>query len=172
MSDDHAWYIAEVACHADAIYRYFVRRTSRQDAEDLASDVFTTAWRRRVDVPRGAELPWLYKTAGFVLSNHRRRAIVAPVHALPPLSSPDHAEQTARSDELSRALALLKSRDREILMLHAWEGLDGNELAEALGVSRSGAQAALSRARARLRSVWRSQDEDRTGVVVQDARLL
>ena len=43
-------------------------------------------------------------------------------------------------------------------MLHAWEGLDGTELAEALGISRSGAQAALSRARARLREVWSVQD--------------
>ena len=34
------------------------------------------------------------------------------------------------------------------------EGLDGEELAQVLGISRSGADAALSRARKRLRKVW------------------
>lgn len=154
MKDDHGWYTVDVACHLDAIYGYFVRRAPRQDADDLTAEVFTTAWRRRDDLPRGAELPWLYKTAGFVLANHRRRAATLPLHALPPLMTPDHAERAARSDELARALGRLSARDREVLMLHAWDGLDGNELAEVLGVSRSGAQAALSRARARLRIVW------------------
>ncbi|GAA3923769.1 RNA polymerase sigma factor [Microbacterium invictum] len=134
----------------------------RQDADDLTAEVFTTAWRRRDDLPRGAELPWLYKTAGFVLANHRRRAATLPLHALPPLTTPDHAEQAARSDELARALGRLSARDREVLMLHAWDGLDGNELATVLGVSRSGAQAALSRARARLRVVWAAADAPRT----------
>ncbi len=36
----------------------------------------------------------------------------------------------------------------------AWEGLTGEALAEVLGVSRGGADAALSRARARLREIW------------------
>ena len=51
-------------------------------------------------------------------------------------------------------LAALPARDRRILLLHAWEGLDGAQLAEVLGISRGGADAALSRARARLREVW------------------
>jgi RNA polymerase sigma-70 factor (ECF subfamily) len=45
-------------------------------------------------------------------------------------------------------------RDRRIILLHAWEGLDGEGLAQVLGISRSGADAALSRARARLREAW------------------
>jgi len=158
MSDDHRWFTADVACHLTAVYRYMVRRAPRQDADDLTAEVFTTAWRRRADVPRGAELPWLYTTAGYVIANHRRRVAVTPLHALPEVATADHAELVARSDELSRALALLKPRDRDILLLHAWEGLDGDELAAVLGITRTGAQAALSRARARLRAVWADED--------------
>jgi len=41
-----------------------------------------------------------------------------------------------------------------VLLLTAWEGLAGDDLALVLGVSRGGADAALSRARSRLREAW------------------
>ena len=160
-TDERAWFTGDVAVHLDAVYRYFVRRAPRQDADDLTADVFAVAWRRRGDVPRGGELPWLYRTAGFTLANHRRRANGLPLQVVaePPASAEaDHALRIAERDRLSRALAALGARDREILLLHAWEGLDGTELGDALGITRSGAQAALSRARDRLREVWRMQD--------------
>lgn len=151
---DAAWFTSEVAPHVDAVFRYFVRRAARQDADDLSAEVFEIAWRRRDDVPAEAILPWLYRTSGYVLANHRRRLRSAPdVVAIEPHDD-DHAVRIADADELTRTLAQLSERDRDIVLLHAWEGLDGNELAEALGISRSGAQAALSRARARLREVW------------------
>ncbi len=151
---DGAWFTSEVATHLDAVYRYFLRRAPRQDAEDLTADVFAIAWRRRDDVPGGAILPWLYRTAGYVLANHRRRARSIPLHLADEPVDADHATRIADRDELMRALAGLPERDRDILLLHAWEGLDGTELGDALGISRSGAQAALSRARARLRERW------------------
>ncbi len=158
MSDDHGWFAGEVACHLTAVYRYFVRRAPQQDADDLTAEVFAIAWRRRDDVTRGGELPWLYTTARYVLSNHRRRAAIMPLHPVPELSTPDHADRAARRDELTRVLLRLKPRDRDILLLHAWEGLDGEQLAAVLGITRTGAQAALSRARAKFRAAWRAED--------------
>ena len=70
---DAAWFDAFFADHATAVHRYFVRRAARDDAEDLAAEVFATAWRRRDRIPAGFELPWLYRTASYVLANHRRR---------------------------------------------------------------------------------------------------
>lgn len=159
--DGRAWYTSEVAPHLDAVYRYFVRRAPAQDADDLTAEVFEIAWRRRDDVPEAHILPWLYRTAGFVLANHRRRAKALPLHLVTEPLDEDHAHRIADRDELSRALAGLSDRDRDVLLLHAWEGLTGDELADALGVSRSGAHTALSRARARLREIWtpRVQDE-------------
>ncbi|MFT4259532.1 RNA polymerase sigma factor [Microbacterium sp.] len=157
-----AWFAAEVSVHLDAVHRYFLRRAARQDADDLTAEVFETAWRRRDDVPRDHELPWLYRTAGFVLANHRRRAKGLPLQLAEEPVDGDHAHRIAERDRISRALAALSERDREILLLHAWEGLNGEELAEALGVSRSGAHAALSRARARLRGIWGTAVQDGT----------
>jgi RNA polymerase sigma factor (sigma-70 family) len=152
---DDAWFEALFRAHATAIYRYFVRRGPLDDAEDLAADVLVTAWRRREDVPAGAELAWLYRTAGFVLANSRRKGRPVPVERVPEeIDDADPATLVIADDELRAALAELSSRDRRILVLHAWDGLDGEQLADVLEISRGGADAALSRARSRLREVW------------------
>src|SRR5665648_1210222 len=78
MRDD-AWFDGLFRAHSTALFRYFVRRGAGGDAQDLAADVLVTAWRRREDVPDGAELPWLYRTAGYTLANHRRKGRPIPV---------------------------------------------------------------------------------------------
>lgn len=156
---DAAWFEALTRTHARAIVRYFARRAPRDDAEDLAAEVLLTAWRRRADVPAEAELPWLYRTAGYVLANYRRKRTELLVAELPERPGAARVgtdpEVSALFDaELRGALAAVSPRDREIILLHAWEGLDGTQLAAVLGISRSGADAALSRARKRLREAW------------------
>ena len=158
MRDD-AWFEALFRAHSTAVYRYFLRRAAADDAQDLAADVLATAWRRRDDVPAGAELPWLYRTAGYVLANHRRKGRPAPVADVPEeVDDADPAELAVDDDEVRAVLGALAPRDRRILLLHAWEGVDGDELAAILGVSRGGADAALSRARARLQQAWADRD--------------
>ncbi|GAA1154519.1 RNA polymerase sigma factor [Ornithinicoccus hortensis] len=158
---DGAWFDQVFAEHATAVHRYFVRRAPREDVEDLTAEVFTTAWRRRDRIPSDFVLPWLYRTASYVLSNHRRRPTLTLLgdsgpddHGHHRSHSADPADLVVEDHQVRAALARLSDRDRTILMLHAWEGLDGEGLAKALGVSRGGAAAALSRARSRLREAW------------------
>ena len=153
---DDAWFDGLFRAHATSLYRYFLRRAARDDAEDLTADVLTVAWRRREDVPDGAELPWLYRTAAFVLANHRRKGRAMPVADVPDDADDDvdPAALAIQDEEVRAVLAQLSVRDRRIVLLHAWEGLDGGQLAEVLGISRGGADAALSRARARLSEIW------------------
>lgn len=171
---DDAWFTHAVSEHSRALVRFFARRGPAQDAEDLAADVLLTAWRRRDDVPREAVLPWLYRTAGFTLANHRRKMRDIPTQEIPEPDSPrrvgvDPELSAVFDDDLRRALEAVGERNREILLLHAWEGLDGEELAQVLGISRSGAQAALSRARAKLRRVWpREATTPPEGIAMQD----
>jgi len=161
---DEAWFSALFDAHSRALYSYFVRRLPdggrASDAEDLAAEVLATAWRRRDDVPDGAELPWLYRTAGYLLANHRRKMRALPVAIVP--DEPDDVDPAtfAASDDAVRSvLATLSPRDRRILLLVAWDGLSGDDLAQVLGVSRGGADAALSRARARLRDAWDAHEQ-------------
>ena len=152
---DDTWFDGLFRAHATAIYRYFVRRGPRDDAEDLTADVLATAWRRREEVPEGSELAWLYRTAGYVLANNRRKGRPVPVERVPEeIDGADPATLVIADDEVRAVLAALSPRDRRILLLHAWDGLDGGQLADVLEISRGGADAALSRARSRLREVW------------------
>ena len=161
--DDTTWFDDLFAAHAGAVHRYLVRRlpAGGADAEDLAADVLATAWRRRADVPRGAELPWLYRTAGFVLANHRRKARPTPVAVVPDVPDDvDPATLAVGDDRVRAVLGRLSPRDRQVLLLVAWDGVGGDALAQVLGVSRGGADAALSRARARLRAAWAAESDE------------
>lgn len=152
---DGAWFEDLYRAHARAVYRYVARRAPSSDVEDLAADVLATAWRRRAELPDGAELPWLYRTAGFVLANYRRKSKALPLAVVPEdVDDADPADLAVADDAVRRVLSGLSPRDRRILLLHAWEGLDGADLAAVLGITRGGADAALSRARARLREAW------------------
>lgn len=152
---DDGWFDAVFRAHAAAVQRYFLRRAAPGDAEDLAAEVLAIAWRRRDDVPDGAELPWLYRTAGFVLANHRRKMSAVPMAELPEAGDDeDPVDVVVADDEVRRAFASLSPRDRQVLLLHAWEGLGGEDLAAVLGITRGGADAALSRARSRLTAAW------------------
>ena len=157
---DAAWFTALVQQHSTAVHRFLVRRSGAVDAEDLTADVLVVAWRRRADVPDGAELPWLYRTASYVLANHRRKARPLLLDQLPepPEADDDPALRAVGDDRVRRVLAGIAARDRQILLLAAWEGLGGADLAEVLGISRGGADAALSRARSRLAAAWAADE--------------
>jgi RNA polymerase sigma-70 factor (ECF subfamily) len=135
--------------YARSIYRYFSRRAPLGECEDLTSEVFTTAWRRIAEIPDGLEEAWLYRTAWNVLANARRRHVDVPVDELD-ITGPDIADDVIGDAELKRAWQALSIRDREVLRLAAWEGLNGEALALALGISVSGAGVALHRARTRF----------------------
>ena len=167
MPEPSSEYEAWVRDCLPLIHRYFRRRAASDDCDDLAAEVFAIAWRRRDDVPREAVLPWLYRTAGFVLANHRRARTdlaagdAGEVAALAPTDDgPDVAEAAIEAAGMRTAWAVLSDRDREVLLLTAWEGLSGRELAEALGISVGGAGAALFRARAALASALASAMHD------------
>ena len=151
---DEQWFERLFAEHSTAIVRFLYRRGAYSDAEDLAAEVFTVMWTKKTEVPDGAELPWLYKTAGLTLANWYRKKKSLPMgdnqENLDSTDFSDPAQLVVEDQGMRAALLNLSERDREIILAVAWEGLSGVALAQYLGVSRSAADAALSRARKRL----------------------
>lgn len=151
---DEKWFERQFAEHSEAIVRFLYRRGAYNDAEDLAAETFVVLWKKKEEVPDGAELPWLYKTAGLTLSNWYRKKKSLPLgdnqETLDSTDFDDPAHKVLDSVSMRQALSELSARDREILLIVAWEGLSGQDLADYLGVRRSAADAALSRARKRL----------------------
>jgi RNA polymerase sigma-70 factor (ECF subfamily) len=149
--------------HAKAVYNFLFRRTtSWSDAEDLTSTVFLEAWRRREEVVLVHEsaLPWLFRTADYVLRNERRRqhfrlATVLKHPAAP--DEPDVADSVAsRVDDerearrMRRLLRKLPRQQREIVEVCFWAGLDQQAAAVALDIPIGTVKSRLARARKRL----------------------
>jgi RNA polymerase sigma-70 factor (ECF subfamily) len=138
------------AAHAGSVRAYARRRIDAATADDTVSEVFVIAWRRLEEVPEDA-LPWLLGCARRVLANQRRstRRGEALTRRLEGASAP--AGWTGVSDgPLALALAELGERDREILLLICWEGLEPAQAARVLGCSRNALAVRLHRARRRL----------------------
>jgi RNA polymerase sigma-70 factor (ECF subfamily) len=134
------------------ILGYAMRRTNRDEAADVVSDTFLTAWRRLEEVPDGrAALLWLYGTARRVLANQerarrRRERLSERVRAeLSPKVEPSPSEPGANL--AAAALARLRADERELLMLVAWEELDAGEIARVYDCSRNAVRIRLHRAR-------------------------
>jgi RNA polymerase sigma-70 factor (ECF subfamily) len=133
--------------------RFTTRRAPVEDVEDLLSDLFALAWQKRDLIPRGLELPWLYKSARFLISNHNRKQ-AGRRSILESLREPEcapSAESIALADvSLAAAWKRIAPREQEIISLWAFEGLDVAEIATVLGRSKNAIAIALSRAKSRL----------------------
>ena len=135
------------------VTRYLMRRSEPAAVEDLCSQVFEVAWNRRENAPAGFELPWLYRIAGHVISNPRRKIAreSSLLAALREASTAPSAESLAIADiALAEAWKQLSRSDRAVLALTAFEGLGIAEAALALGISTHAATVRLHRARAHL----------------------
>ncbi|MBW8482000.1 RNA polymerase sigma factor [Actinomadura parmotrematis] len=155
--------------HFAAVHRYVAGRLGPDAAEDVVAETFLAAFRRRAsfDAARGAVRPWLFGIATNLVAGHRRtetrryRAL-ARVGAEPP--APGHEDgvlaRVAAADArpgLSRALAALKQRDRDVVLLVALGRLSHAEIAAALGVPAGTVASRLNRARRELRAALTPQ---------------
>jgi RNA polymerase sigma-70 factor (ECF subfamily) len=145
-----------------AIGAYIRRRIyplSYSDVDDLVEEVLIIAWRRLDDIPAGAEVPWLVGVARNVLRNaHRKyRRGEAATAALAPPHHDSSAEDNVIADEgVRNALEALSEDDRDIVLLHAWDGRSAGDIGVILGITTNAAAVRLSRAQERFRQNFSS----------------
>lgn len=82
------------------------------------------------------------------------------LHALAPTTG-DPASQVVVRDELRQRLAALSRRQRTVLVLRYYEGLDDTEISEVLQLAPSTVRSTATRALAALRSLAASEEEER-----------
>jgi RNA polymerase sigma-70 factor (ECF subfamily) len=129
----------------------------RSAAEDVVAAVFERAYRRlsTYDARRGSERQWLFGIARHAaLDELRRRRRAAALVAEP--GGPEPSFEEEHTDPIRRAavraaLQSLEPRDRELVALKFFAGLDNAEIAGVLGISPSNAGTRLHRAVHRLR---------------------
>jgi len=172
--------------HARAVYNLCFRRTGNWAvAEDLTSEVFLLAWRRRRDVvfttDDGSVLPWLFGVAVNIARNRRRsdrRGIAAAArldaHASEADFSDDVVGRLADERQMTDVLAVverLPGHEQAVLALCAWSELSYEECALALGVPVGTVRSRLSRARAHLRELLDAHGHELRGEPVTETRL-
>jgi RNA polymerase sigma-70 factor, ECF subfamily len=141
-----------VFAHLGAVAAYARRRGSR-DADAVAAEVMTIAWRRLSDVPRDDPRPWLYATARNLVRADARRSASAGAHGVGGAKASATPPEIPELDPvLAEALRSLSHLDREALLLVAWEDLTPSQAARSLGINPTAFRVRLLRARRRLRA--------------------
>lgn len=155
------------------IYAYCLRRVGRpEEAEDLASVVFTRALGGLGGYRGGSVAAWLFRIAHNAVANHLRGrrpqvSLDAAGTALAdtlaaeddqPLQRVVDAEERA---QLARLIDALPEQQREILALTVAGGLSAREVGAVLGKSEGAVWTALHRATQRLRAAHRRASEER-----------
>jgi RNA polymerase sigma factor (sigma-70 family) len=127
-------------------------------AEEVTATAFERAYRKRnrFDPRRGEPRAWLFGIArNAALDELRRRSRQAELAADPAdfdgAAVEAGAERSERRVALRAALAALAPRDRELIALKFFAGLDNAEIAAVLGISESNAGTRLHRAVTKLR---------------------
>ena len=75
----------------------------------------------------------------------------------------DRVEAQVKARQLTKALDGLAQRDRDVLLLTAWAGLDSTEVAQALDIPVGTVRSRLHRARHHLRAACPLVDVEETG---------
>lgn len=152
--------------HYEAVLAFARRRAPLQVADDVAAETFAIAWRKANKIPRDP-LPWLLGIARRVLATQRRsiqrrsrlrQRLAETMECVGPTGGLDAG--------LGEALSQLSERDREALLLVAWEGLTPREAAAVVGLTPTGFSVRLHRARRRLRTALARAESPVSSVVL------
>ena len=172
--DDPARFAVIFNRHHKVIWRYVARLAGRHVADDLAGEVFVTAFAKRAsfDPSRGEVNGWLFGIATNVLRS-RLRSDLRARHAFwrATRQRMDVPDDTTMVDEalyeagtmraVAAAMCRLSRADRELLILYAWEGLTYQQIAAALDVPTGTVRSRLARTRQRLRYLVAQSGEHR-----------
>ena len=157
--------------------------SSKDQAEDLAQDVFLRIYRaRKRYVPTAKFSTWVFtithNVASTALSKRSRRKEVnltnspsgsMPVRPLDTMAKEKSALMPARlavRDEMAEmmrnAIEKLGDRQRMAMLLSKFEGMSYQEIADTMGLSTQAVKSLLSRARARLKEILEPYMENGT----------
>ncbi|HEX2291921.1 MAG TPA: sigma-70 family RNA polymerase sigma factor [Gaiellaceae bacterium] len=143
------------------VYAYAAYRLGDgPDAEDVTSETFERAlrYRKSYDPRKGEPVAWLLGIAKRCIDGSWQKTEYA-TEDLDAVDTRDLEEETVRRLTISRAVAVLDERDRELIALRYGADLTARQIAELLGARTNAIEVALHRALGRLRGIL-GVDED------------
>lgn len=143
--------------HADVVYRRCLAMLgSREAARDAVQEIFVKVLSKRLTFKGDSDpTTWIYRiTTNHALNQLRARRHTISVEDLPVSLHPRWSGPEARMitrDVLQKVIDRLDDRGRAVLFLHYLDGLDQDEVASTLGISRRAVVKRLTRVRSALR---------------------
>ena len=144
--------------YAPRVLAYALRHVDADTAQDVVSETFLVAWRRQVSIPDDP-LPWLLVVARNTISNlrrsgHRQARVASELERLRQVAEPAVAADVlvAERSAVLAEWAALTPKEREALLLTAWDGLSPGQAAKVAGCPLPTFRVRLFRARRRLQS--------------------
>jgi RNA polymerase sigma-70 factor (ECF subfamily) len=142
----------------------FLATTDRATAEDLAQDVFLSAWKYAPTFePRAKVVTWLFRIATNACLNYRRyrrvRSNAARQHEVPEARRAGASVEAGapngvadRADEVRAAIAALPATQRAAIVLRYFHEFSYTEIAETMSTTASAVDSLLHRARRSLQT--------------------
>ena len=140
------------------IYAFIYYKTLDQEtAEDISSLVFMKAWKNINQFKQGSFAAWLYTIARHAVTDHyRRQTKTVDIEDCWDLADDtdliNETDKAMRLADIKKALAKLKSREREIIIMRLWLDLPFQEIAQRLEQKEGAVKMAFSRALSRLKN--------------------
>jgi RNA polymerase sigma factor (sigma-70 family) len=144
------------------VYAYAAYRLGDgPDAEDATSETFERAlrYRKSYDPRKGEPVAWLLGIAKRCIDGgwSNTEYATADIDSVAPT---DLEDETVRRLTISRAVASLDERDRELIALRYGADLTARQIAELLGARTNAIEVALHRALGRLRGILGVDEEE------------
>lgn len=142
------------------IYAYCLRRVEHaQEAEDLASQIFTQAMSNLDQYRGGMVAAWLFRIAHNTVINHSRRPQAVSLDDLPeiPIDWGDPADaliKTESHERLRQLVARLPTEQQDLLLLKVVGGLTAEQIGAVVGKSAGATRVALHRIIRQLRQMY------------------
>jgi RNA polymerase sigma factor (sigma-70 family) len=135
----------------------------REVAQDLTQNVFVRVLRYRASYQPGQPFrAWVYQMARHVWADHyQRQRPSADLEEVEKTAAHGRAAQAQRANydqqqALHEAMNLLPAAQREVLVLHRFQGFDYAEIGEQLGCTAGAARVKAHRALDALRKIYLS----------------
>jgi RNA polymerase sigma-70 factor (ECF subfamily) len=147
------------------IYNYFRYRVGDGPAaEDLTSETFEKAWRKRAQYCRdlAAFSTWMFAIAGRVAADYfRKHEREVPLEDATAFADDrtleGMAERQADFDRLTALLGRLEDHDRELVALRYGAGFTNRAIARLTGLTETNVGTILSRTVQKLRAWWEAE---------------